>query len=111
MIVHPDPETGRDELRVSTLELFFDLVFVYTITQLTSLLGHDASAEAALQVTLVFVVLFWMYGGYAWLTNAVPPDRAPRRVLLILGMAAFFVCALSIPHVFGADGARALSRR
>jgi low temperature requirement protein LtrA len=99
-------EGGIDEveLRVSTLELFFDLVFVFTLTQLTSVLEHHVTFEAAARVLLVFVVLFWMYGGYAWLTNQVPPDRAVRRVLLIAGMAAFFVCALAVPGAFDESG-------
>jgi low temperature requirement protein LtrA len=96
----PEP----DELRVSTIELFSDLVFVFTLTQLTALLDHDLSAESALRVVLIFVVLFWMYGGYVWLTNQVPPDRPARRLLLILGMAAFFVCALAIPEAFDGSG-------
>jgi low temperature requirement protein LtrA len=95
---------GEDELRVSTLELFFDLVFVFTLTQLTGILAHDPSAESALRVVLIFVVLFWMYGGYVWLTNQVPPDRPVRRLLVVLGMAAFFVCALAVPEAFGGGG-------
>jgi low temperature requirement protein LtrA len=50
------------------------------------------------------VILFWMYGGYAWLTNQVPPRVATRRVLLILGMGGFFVCALAIPRAFTDSG-------
>jgi low temperature requirement protein LtrA len=92
-----------DELRVSTLELFFDLVFVFTLTQLSSLLQHDISPAGVVHVVLIFVVLFWMYGGYVWLTNHVPPVTTSRRVLLISGMAGFLVCALSIPRAFGAD--------
>jgi low temperature requirement protein LtrA len=92
------------ELRVSTLELFFDLVFVLTITQLTSLLARDVSPAGAMQVFSIFSVLFWMYGGYAWLTNQVPPVSSARRLLLIAGMAAFFVCALAVPRAFGASG-------
>ncbi|MBA2381249.1 MAG: low temperature requirement protein A [Chloroflexi bacterium] len=102
-----DPTLGDglgDEPRVSTLELFFDLVFVFTITQLTALLEHGLSTETVAQVVLVFVVVFWMYGGYAWLTNAVPPDRPIRRLLLILGMGAFFICALALPRIFDGDG-------
>ena len=49
---------------------------------------------------LIFIVLFWMYGGYVWLTNQVPPNSSSRRLLMILGMAAFFVCALAIPEAF-----------
>src|SRR5918999_196947 len=89
-----------DELRVSTLELFFDLVFVFTLTQLTDLLEHDLSAIGAVRVLLIFAVLFWMYGGYVWLTNQVPPNADVRRVLLICGMGAFFICALAIPRGF-----------
>jgi low temperature requirement protein LtrA len=94
----------EDEVRVSTLELFFDLVFVFTLTQLTSLLAHDLSAESIARVVLIFIVLFWMYGGYVWLTNQVPPDRQARRLLLIVGMGAFFICALAIPEAFDGGG-------
>jgi low temperature requirement protein LtrA len=95
---------GEQELRVSTLELFFDLVFVFTLTQLTTLLADDLSAESIARVVLIFDVLFWMYGAYAWLTNQVPPDRPARRLLLVLGMAAFLVCALAIPTAFDGGG-------
>jgi low temperature requirement protein LtrA len=98
------PDRVDDELRVSTLELFFDLVFVFTLTQLTGLLVHEPTAEGALRVVLIFVVLFWMYGGYVWLTNQVPPDRPARRLLVMLGMGAFFVCALAVPEAFGEGG-------
>jgi len=94
----------EDELRVSTIELFFDLVFVFTLTQLTALLAEDLSVESAAGVILIFVVLFWMYGGYVWLTNQVPPDRPVRRLLMLLGMGAFFVCALAIPEAFDGGG-------
>jgi low temperature requirement protein LtrA len=93
-----------EQLRVSTLELFFDLVFVFTLTQLTAILAHDVTAESAGHVALIFIVLFWMYGGYVWLTNQVPPDRPARRLLLVVGMAAFFVCALAIPEAFDGGG-------
>jgi low temperature requirement protein LtrA len=93
-----------DEVRVSPLELFFDLVFVFTITQLTAVLAHHPTGEGLAQVVLMLVVIFWMYGGFAWLTNAVPPDRAARRVPLLAGMAAFFVLSLVIPTAFSGDG-------
>jgi low temperature requirement protein LtrA len=95
---------GEEELRVSTLELFFDLVFVFTLTQLTGLLADDLSAAGMVRVVLVFDVLFWMYAAYAWLTNQVPPDRPARRLLLILAMAAFLVCALAAPQAFDGGG-------
>ena len=95
----PDPPA-----RVSTLELFFDLVFVFTITQLTSMLASDVTFAAAGRVLLIFGLLWWMYGGYAWLTNTRTPSQAPERLLLLLGMAGFLIIGLSIPHAFGDDG-------
>jgi low temperature requirement protein LtrA len=90
--------------RVSTLELFFDLVFVFTITQLTGILARQMSIGAAVEVVLVFGVLWWMYGAYAWLTNTRTPVRAPERLLLLLGMAGFLIIGLSIPHAFDSAG-------
>jgi low temperature requirement protein LtrA len=91
-------------LRVSTLELFFDLVFVFTITQLTGLLARDLTPTGALRVLLIFGVLWWMYGGYAWLTNARTPAELPERLLLVLAMAGFLVIGLSIPQAFTRRG-------
>ena len=95
---------AEEELRVSTLELFFDLVFVFTLTQLTTLLADDLSLGGMARVVLIFDVLFWMYAAYAWLTNQVPPDRPARKLLLILAMAAFLVCALAAPRAFDGGG-------
>jgi low temperature requirement protein LtrA len=92
-------------LRVSTLELFFDLVFVFTITQLTSLLARDGvTGPDAVRVLLIFGVLWWMYGGYAWLTNTRTPSRTPERLLLLLGMAGFLIVGLAIPEAFDRRG-------
>ena len=91
-----DPDGGR----VTTLELFFDLVFVFTITQLTAVLYHAPTLRSVAQVVLMLGAIWWMYGGYAWMTNAVAADTAARRLLLLGGMAGYFVLALSIPDAF-----------
>src|SRR5436309_13439974 len=93
------------EERVTALELFFDLVFVFTITQLTSLLARDPGWTGVLQAGLLFGNVYWMYGGYAWLTNAVPPRELGVRLLLLVGMGGFLLVAISIPTAFGAGGA------
>jgi low temperature requirement protein LtrA len=90
--------------RVSTLELFFDLVFVFTITQLTAVLAAHFDALAVVRVLLMFGVIWWMYAGYAWLTNAVAPSSSVRRGFLIAGMCGFLGIALAIPTAFGAAG-------
>jgi low temperature requirement protein LtrA len=95
-----DGEVGR----VTTLELFFDLVFVFTITQLTAVLYHAPSLRSLVQVVLMLGVIFWMYGGYAWMTNAVTADTPARRLLLLGGMSGYFVLALAIPHAFDGSG-------
>jgi low temperature requirement protein LtrA len=89
--------------RVSTLELFFDLVFVFTITQLTTVLSNDPTPRGLLRVVLMLGVIWWMYDAYAWLTNAVAPDRTARR-LLLGGMAGFLVLALAVPQAFSGGG-------
>ncbi len=98
------PREGERELRVSSVELFFDLVFVFTITQLTAVLVQRPSGEALAQVVLMLSAIWWMYGAFAWLTNAVPPDRTALRLPLLGGMLAFFVISLTIPTAFGDNG-------
>jgi low temperature requirement protein LtrA len=100
------PAAAADDgpLRVTSLELFFDLVFVFTLTQLSTLLTAELSLVGLLRVLLIFGLAWWMYGGYAWLTNTATPGRAAERLLLLLGMAGFLVVALAIPRAFGADG-------
>jgi low temperature requirement protein LtrA len=97
-------ELRGEELRVSTLELFFDLVFVFTITQLTALLAHHPDGETLAQIVLMLAAIWWMYGAFAWLTNAVPPDHTALRLPLLAGMVAFFAISLTIPTAFTEDG-------
>jgi low temperature requirement protein LtrA len=95
--------TGESQ-RVTTLELFFDLVFVFTLTQLTAVLYHARDSKGLVQAVVMLVVIWWMYGGYAWLTNAVSIETAARRLLLLAGMGAYFVLALAVPRAFAGAG-------
>ena len=85
--------------RVSTLELFFDLVFVFAITQVAHLFGHVHGVVDIVRAFLVLAVIWWMYGGYAWLTSNVGTSRLSYRLLLLCGMAGFLVMALRVPAV------------
>jgi low temperature requirement protein LtrA len=98
-------EEPLERVAVSTLELFFDLVFVFTITQLTSVLVHEPTWTGLLQVALMLGVIYWMYGGYAWLTNSVTLDRVTRRLTLLGGMGGFLIVALAVPGAFSGSGA------
>jgi low temperature requirement protein LtrA len=98
---NPAADPDQLPLRVTTLELFFDLVFAFTLTQLASLLASGFTAGAVARVLLIFGLLWWMYEGYAWLTNARPPVRTAERLLLLVGMAGFLTIGLAIPDGFG----------
>ncbi len=97
-------EEAGEQLRVTTVELFFDLVFAFTLTQLTALLADQASLTAVAQVLLIFTLIWWMYAGYAWLTNARPPVGGAERLLLLVAMAGLLLVGLAIPAGFGRDG-------
>lgn len=88
---------------VTTLELFFDIIFVFTVTQLTHTLSAELTLAGIVRVLLIFGVSWWMYSGYAWLTNHLSLSRILNRLLLLLSMGGFFVMALAIPHAFGKD--------
>ncbi|MDQ6848676.1 MAG: low temperature requirement protein A [Actinomycetota bacterium] len=90
--------------RVSTLELFFDLVFVFTITQVALIVEHRPSWTTTAQAFIELLVIYWMYGGFAWLTNSLRASLPRQRVALLLGMAAFLVVSLAVPRAFEGDG-------
>ncbi len=90
--------------RVSTLELFFDLVFVFTITQLTGVLVEGGDLGSVAQVVVMFALIWWMYDAYAWLTNAIATDHVRHRVLLLGGMGGFLVIALAVPKAYEGEG-------
>ena len=95
--------------RVSTLELFFDLVFVFAITQVSHLFGEAHRALDLVRAVLVLAVVWWMYAGYAWLTSNVGTERFVVRVLLVCAMVAFLIIALRIPS--GGRASRCRVRR
>jgi low temperature requirement protein LtrA len=95
--------TSTDE-RVSTLELFFDLVFVFTVTQLTAVLSHDPSLKSFGRVMVMLALIWWMYAGYAWLTNSISTRGLRARAILLGGMAGYLLLALAIPDAFDGSG-------
>ena len=93
----------REEARVTALELFFDLVFVLALTQCTALIAATPTWSGLVQALFVLAVLWWSWGGYAWLTSVVDPEEGAVRIAMFAAMAAFLVAALAVPHAFGDD--------
>jgi low temperature requirement protein LtrA len=94
---------AKREQRVTPLELFFDLVFVYAITQVTLLMSDDPTWHGVGRGLLVLAALWWAWTGYAWLTNTLEPEEGVVRAGMFAAMAALLVVALAVPDAFDAD--------
>jgi low temperature requirement protein LtrA len=92
------------EHSVTPRELFFDLVFVFAFTQVTTLLAHDPTFAGIGRGVLVLAALWWPWTAYAWLTNTVDPEEGFVGAALLVALIAMFLAALAVPHVFGDDG-------
>ena len=102
-------EAVAEDQRVTPIELFFDLVFVFALTQVTALMAADLTLRGLVRGLLVLVLLWWCWVGYSWLANLVRADEGVGRVAMFGAMAAMFVLALSVPEAFddlpgGLDG-------
>jgi low temperature requirement protein LtrA len=93
-----------DEHQVTPLELFFDLTFVFAITQVTILLADDPTWGGAFRGMLVLAALWWAWSVYAWLTSAMDVDEGGVRLAMLASMGAMFGVALAVPGAFGDDG-------
>jgi low temperature requirement protein LtrA len=99
-----DDRQAEREQRVRPLELFFDLVFVFAITQVTSFLSHSPSWGGLLRALLLLGTLWWAWSAYAWLTNTLDPEEGVVRLAVIAAIAAMLVVSLAAPRAFGRDG-------
>jgi low temperature requirement protein LtrA len=91
------------EKRVAPLELFFDLVFVFALTQVTLLMSNNPTWEGLGQGMLVLALLWWAWGAYAWLTNYIASEEGVERLLMFAAMGTFLVAALAVPEAFEGD--------
>ena len=92
------------EQRVTPLELFFDLVFVFAITQVTGFLSDNSTWLGLLQGLLLLGALWWAWAAYAWLTNNLNPEEGAVRLAVFASIAAMLIVALATPTAFGIDG-------
>jgi low temperature requirement protein LtrA len=94
----------EEEKRVTSLELFFDLVFVFAITQVSSFVSADATWTRLAQGLAILAALWFAWSGYAWLGNTANAEEGLVRMMLLAAMAAMLVASLAVPHAFGSDG-------
>lgn len=99
------PRRARLEARdgqnsVTTLELFFDLVFVFALTQVTDLMADEPTGTGLFRGALILTVLWWSWVGYSWLSNVVKADEGVIRVAVFVAMGGVFVAAITIPESF-----------
>ena len=95
---------AESEQRVTALELFFDLVFVFAITQVTGFLADNSTWEGLVQGLFILGALWWAWAAYAWLTNTLNPEEGIVRIAVFASMAAMLIVALAAPNAFGVDG-------
>jgi low temperature requirement protein LtrA len=92
------------EQRVTPLELFFDLVFVFAITQVTAFIADDPTWVGLLRGLLLLGALWWAWAAYAWLTNSLNPEEGAVRLAVFGSIAAMLIVSLATPNAFGSDG-------
>jgi low temperature requirement protein LtrA len=90
-----------DDSRVTTLELFFDLVFVLAIAQCTALMAADPTWSGLARGLVVLGLLWWSWVGYAWLTSVVNPEWVSVRLALFGAMGGLVVAAMCVPDAWG----------
>jgi low temperature requirement protein LtrA len=95
---------GEDTGRVGMVELFFDLVFVFAVTQLSHTLLHDLTLAGLLRVSVLLFAVWWVWIYTSWVTNWLDPERIPVRVSLFVLMLAGLLLSVSIPHAFAERG-------
>jgi len=95
-------EDGGD--RVSSFELFFDLVYVFAVTQLSHRLLDHLSIHGALQTLLLLFAVWWAWVYTAWITNWFDPGRPAVRLVLIAVMFGSLIMATAIPSAFDERG-------
>jgi low temperature requirement protein LtrA len=102
----PDTEHAPgpgNEHQITPLELFFDLVFVFALTQVTTQLANDSTWNGVLRGMLVLAALWWAWAVFAWLTSAMNVDEGGVRLAMLASTTAMFGVALAVPGAFGDD--------
>ncbi len=89
---------------VSYLELFFDLVYVFAITQISHLILEEMSWQGLAEAAVTFAAVWWAWIYTTWFANWADPERVPVRIALLLVMLASMLMAVALPHAFDGGG-------
>ena len=95
---------GAGGNKVTFVELFFDLVFVFAVTQLSHSLLEHFTAIGAVQTALMLMAVWWVWIYTSWATNWLDPEKTAVRLMLFALMLVGLVLSTSIPLAFEAKG-------
>ena len=95
------PSAVTGEQRATALELFYDLVFVFAITQVSRVLLTDLTLSGVGQALMVLLVVWWAWTYTTWVTNELDTELTPVRFVLLAIMFASLLMAVAIPEAFG----------
>jgi low temperature requirement protein LtrA len=95
---------GGGPAPVSYLELFFDLVYVFALTQISHLIIEEMGWHGLAQAAVAFAAVWWAWIYTTWAANWLDPERVPVRILLLLVMLASLLMAVALPHAFDGGG-------
>jgi low temperature requirement protein LtrA len=98
------PRGAHAHARVTNIELFFDLVFVFAVTQLSHTLLAHLGVRTGIETTLLFLAVWWVWIYTTWCTNWLDPDHTVVRLLVFALMLAGLLLACSLPHAFDHEG-------
>jgi low temperature requirement protein LtrA len=97
----PQSSIAEPSRRVTMFELFFDLVFVFAVTRVTGLVLENPTAAGMGRGLIVLALLWWAWGAYAWLTNAVDTNSTSSRAVILAAMGAMLIVAIAVPQASG----------
>jgi len=98
-------EEPAEARRTAPVELLWDLVFVFAVTQVTTLLRSDQTWAGFGRSMLVLALVWWAWSAYVWVTNAQDPDSPLLRASLLVAGGVIFIAGLAVPHAYGSEGA------
>lgn len=96
-----ETQTIAAERRTSAVELLWDLVFVFAVTQATSLLSQSLTWSGLGRSMLVLALMWWAWSAFVWVANAYDEDAAPMRTTLLVATVLVFLTGVATPHAFG----------